>query len=104
MNDKFLALIGFASKSGNLSFGADSVKESLKRKKAKLVIVANDISEKSRKEIGFFAAKSETQVLDVNYDITTLSHATGKKGGIISVNEVGFADAITAIKGGNANG
>ncbi len=101
MNDKFLALLGFAAKSGNLSFGADSVKESLKRRKAKLVIVAKDISEKSRKEVGFFAAKSETPVLDVNYDIAALSHATGKKGGILSVNEIGFAKAI---QGGNANG
>ena len=101
MNDKFLALIGFASKSGNLSFGADSVKESLKRNKAKLVIIANDISDKSRKEIKFFASKSDVPVLDAEYDISALSHATGKKGGIISVNEIGFANAI---KGGNANG
>lgn len=101
MNDKFLALLGFASKSGNLSFGADSVKEALQRKKAKLVIVANDISEKSHKEICFFAEKSETQVLRVNYDIACLSHATGKKGGIMSVNDAGFAKAI---QGGNANG
>ncbi len=101
MNDKFLALIGFASKSGNLSFGADSVNESLKRNKAKLVIIANDISDKSRKEIKFFASKSDVPVLDAEYDISVLSHATGKKGGIISVNEIGFANAI---KGGNANG
>lgn len=101
MNDKTLALLGFASKSGNLCFGADSVKESLKRNKAKLVIIANDISEKSLKEIRFFASKNNTEVIVTNYTIETLSHATGKKGGIISVTEKGFADAI---KGGNANG
>ena len=101
MNDKILTLLGFASKSGNLSFGADSVKESLKRGKAKLVVIASDISEKSQKEIHFFASKNNTPVINVNYDISVLSHATGKKGGIISVNEKGFADAI---KGGNANG
>ena len=101
MNDKFLALLGFASKSGNLSFGADSVKEAIKRKKAKLVIVANDISEKSRKEIRFFASQKDIPVLDADCDMETLSHATGKKGGIISVNEIGFANAI---RGGNANG
>ncbi len=101
MNDKTIALLGFASKSGNLSFGADSVKESLKRNKARLVIIASDISEKSRKEIRFFALKNNVPVMDIEYDIETLSHATGKKGGIICVNEKGFADAI---KGGNANG
>lgn len=101
MNDKFLALLGFASKSGNLSFGADSVKESLKKKKAKLVIVAKDISDKSKKEARFFAEKASVEVLEVEYSIDVLSNATGKKGGIISVNEIGFANAI---KGGNANG
>ena len=99
MNDKFLTLLGFASKSGNLSYGADSVKEALKRKKAKLVIIAKDISVKSRKEINFFS--NNTPILEVAYDIDTLSHAIGKKAGIISVNEIGFANAI---RGGNANG
>ncbi len=99
MNDKFLTLLGFASKSGNLSFGADSVKEALKRNKAKLVIIAKDISDKSRKEAKFFA--KETPVIEADYDTDAISHAIGKKAGIISVNEIGFANAI---RGGNANG
>lgn len=101
MNEKVLTLLGFASKSGNLSYGADSVKESLKRKRAKLIIIAKDISDKSRKEIKFFALKTDTPVIDADFDIETLSHAIGKKGGIISVNDTGFA---SVIKGGNANG
>lgn len=101
MNDKTLTLLGFASKSGNISAGADSVKEMLKKHKAKLVIIAKDISDKSRKEVKYFASLSNTPVMDAEYDIATLSHATGKKGGIISVNEIGFANAI---RGGNANG
>ncbi len=101
MNDKTLTLLGFASKSGNLSNGADCVKETLKKHKAKLVIIAKDISDKSRKEIKFFASQNNTPVIDADYDTDTLSHATGRKGGIISVNESGFANAI---RGGNANG
>lgn len=100
MSEKILTLLGFASKSGNLSYGADSVKEALKRNKAKLVVIAKDISEKSKKEICFYA-KDTVSVLDVDFDIDTLSHAIGKRAGIISVNEIGFANAI---RGGNANG
>ena len=59
MNDKTLTLLGFASKSGNISNGADSVKEALKKNKARLVIIAKDISDKSRKEIKFFASKNK---------------------------------------------
>ncbi len=101
MNDKILTLLGFASKSGNLSFGADAVKESVKKGKAKLVLVACDISQKSLKEISFVADKYGTGVISVVYSIETLSHATGHKGGIISVNESGFAETI---RGGIANG
>ncbi len=101
MNDKILTLLGFASKSGNLSFGADAVKESVKKGKAKLVLVACDISAKSLKEITFTAQNNGVKAFPVVYTIETLSHATGHKGGIISVNENGFAEAI---EGGIANG
>lgn len=97
MNDKVLTLLGFASKSLNLSFGADSVKESLKKGKAKLILVAADISQKSLKEIRFFAQKENTEVISVEYSSDTINAATGRKGGILSVNDKGFAEAI---KGG----
>lgn len=100
MNSKILTLLGFASKSGNLSFGMDSAVESLKKGKSKLIIVASDISEKSRKEIKYFSDKYGAETCDV-CDMETLSHAVGHKGGIISVNDDNFAKAI---KGGNANG
>ena len=52
MNDKILTLLGFASKSGKLSYGFDAVKTALSQKKSKLVLIANDVSQKSKKEIG----------------------------------------------------
>ncbi len=94
MNDKVLSLLGFASKSGNLSFGMDSTKESLKKGKTKLILVAADISEKSLKEIRFFADKQSVEVISVEYSGDTLASATGRKGGILSVNDQGFANAI----------
>lgn len=94
MNDKVLSLLGFASKSGNLSFGMDCVKESIIKGKTKLIIVAADISEKSLKEIRFFADKQKKEVISVEYLSDTLMSATGRKGGILSVNDEGFAKAI----------
>ena len=46
-NSKALTLLGFASKAGKLSFGADAALKSLKEKKAKLIVAACDVSEKS---------------------------------------------------------
>ena len=56
----------------------------------------------------FFADKSniKTTILK-GVDIQTISNAVGKKCGIVSVNDIGFADALLeaneVIEGGNAD-
>ena len=95
MNSKILSLLGFASKSGNLRFGFASCLEVLGRKKAKLIICANDLSEKTKKEITFHAEKTGIEVLTLKtVDIFTLSNSIGHKCVVISVNETGFAKSL----------
>ena len=108
MNNKILSLLGFASKSGNLSYGFSSCLEALERKKAKLIICAKslsektklivcgaDLSEKTKKEITFHAQKTGVEVLTLKtVDIFTLSNSIGHKCGVISVNETGFAKSL----------
>ena len=95
MNNKILSLLGFASKSGNLSFGFSSCLEALNRKKAKLIVCGADLSEKTKKEITFHAQKTGVEVLTLKtVDIFTLSNSIGHKCGIISVNETGFAKSL----------
>ena len=95
MNSKILTLLGFCSKAGKMSYGMDASVESLKKGKSNLVVVASDVSQKSLKEITFNAEKAKVKVTvlgDTNID--TLSHAVGRKCGILSVNDKGFAEAI----------
>ncbi len=106
MNSKILSLLGFAAKAAKLSYGFEATVTSIKASKASLVIVAEDISPKSRKEVKFFAEKFGIKTVDlIGIDIKTLSDAVGKKCGIISVNDKGFADACekALIEGGIAN-
>ena len=106
MNSKILSLLGFAAKAAKLSYGFEATVTSVKASKASLVIVAEDISPKSRKEVKFFADKVGVKtVYLIGIDIKTLSNAVGKKCGIISVNDKGFADACekALIEGGFAN-
>lgn len=92
--DKITALLGFAAKAGKLSYGFDSSVESLKKGKSFLLLVAEDISQKSLKEIAFFAEKYHTQhIILEGIDIKAVSDAVGRKCGIISVNDKGFANA-----------
>ena len=47
--DKIYGILGIASKAGKIVSGFDSIQENIKKKKVKLIIIANDISEKTRK-------------------------------------------------------
>ena len=104
--NKILTLLGFASKAVKLQFGMDASQNSLKKKQAKLIITAADVSEKSKKEILFYATGKNVPVITLpDCDMETLSKAVGKKAGIIAVNDEGFANAmVEAFKqGGSAN-
>ncbi len=103
-NEKVLALLGFASKARKLEFGMQKSSESIKNNKSQLIVYACDLSEKSRKEILFFAHNKKVDCLKLlDVTIEELSAAVGRKGGIISVNDKGFANAISKILGGYAN-
>ena len=99
--NKILTLLGFASKAGKLCFGMVMSAAAIKAKKSFLVITACDVSEKSKKEIGYFTANSNIPLISLNdIDMDTVSKAVGRKCGIISVNDKSFADAISqAAKG-----
>ncbi len=95
MKNKALALLGFGTKAGKLSFGFSKATEALQKNKARLVITASDVSPKTKKEITFYAEKKGIEILTLeNTEIFELSNAVGHKCGIISVNDEGFAEAI----------
>lgn len=95
MNNKILTLLGFASKAAKLSFGFASSKEMINRGKARLIVVASDISDKSRKEIRFAAEKAGVPIIELEgADQITISNAVGRNCGIISINDSSFAFAV----------
>ena len=97
-SEKILSLLGFAAKAGKLSFGTHATEFAIESGRAKLVLAAEDISEKSVKELKFKADKKSITVLNLNgISTATLSKRVGKNCGILAVNESGFADAIMKI-------
>ena len=98
MNSKILTLLGFCSKAGKMSYGMDASVESIKKGKASLIIAASDVSPKSLKETTFNAEKEKVKVTVLgDTDMQTLSHAIGRKCGILSVNDKGFAEAVDKL-------
>ena len=100
MKTKILTLLGFAAKAGKLSFGMDMACTSIKAGKSFLVVCANNVSEKSKKEVNFHALKKEVPLIVLSDNIETVGKAVGRKCGILSVNDKSFAESI---KGGYAN-
>lgn len=95
MKTKVLTLLGFAAKAGKLNYGFEATIGSLKLKKSSLVLTANDLSPKSLKEIKYFTDKFGVAHISLEgTDMKTLSDAVGRKCGIVSVNEKGFAESI----------
>ena len=95
MNKNTLSLLGFAAKAGKLSYGFEASVTALKSGKANLAVIAEDISQKSCKEIIYFAKKNNIKhIILEGISIKEVSDAVGKKCGIVAVNDSGFADAL----------
>ncbi len=96
MTDKTLTLLGFASKAGKLSYGFNKAVGCAKNGKAKLLICAFDISDKSKKELTFYSQKYNLPFWVLDTDSQTLSSAIGNRCGVVSVNDTGFCKSIIA--------
>lgn len=101
--NKTLTLLGFASKALKLEYGMQKSIEALKKNRSKLIVTASDLSEKSKKEILFYANKQNIRLLTLDVTVENLSTAVGRKCGVISVNDNGFADAIFNNQEANSN-
>lgn len=94
--EKILSLLSMARRAARISVGFSESKEAAIKKKAKLVVVASDISAKTEKEIRFFC-KEETAVVKIKSTIEQISAAIGRRGGVIALNDQGFADAVLKL-------
>lgn len=90
MNDRRLNLLGLAQVAGGLVSGNDQVVEALLNRQAKLVIIASDASESTKRD---FRLKCERQHIVLNDDFSTieLSHALGKKRKVCALTDSGFS-------------
>ena len=102
---KLYGLIGLATKASKLVAGTDACIESIENKSAKLILIAQDASERTKK---LFKEKCENfniPIYEVG-EIETLSKASGKTNkAVICIKENGFTESIKkVIVGGEAIG
>jgi len=96
-NDKFLKMLGLATRAGRLCFGEGAVGDSIRQGKASLVIVSADASENTKKKFrdncSFYGAE-----LVEGLDRYSLGTACGRAFAVvISVCDEGFAKKLQEI-------
>lgn len=100
MSDTILPTLGLARRANLLAIGTEKVTDALKTGKARLVVIASDISEKSEKELRYLA-NNKVEILRISADLSTLSAAIGIRAGILAVTDSGLAGSICRKAGSN---
>lgn len=94
MKEKITQDITLAKRAGKLIMGFDVVKEAMKTKTCKLLLLSEDVSEKTRKEVLFLANKYEMEIVFIDLTLDELWYLVGKRVGVMCLNDDGFANKI----------
>ena len=100
IKNKILGLLGLTAKAGRIAFGADSVEQDCKRRKDRLLLVATDASERTKKKFEEIAEEYTIPLL-VTETIEDLSKAIGKSNkAVVGVKDNHLASEIQKIYDG----
>ena len=98
MQDKILSLLGFCKKAGKLIAGTEKVTELIKNGGPCLVMLSNDISPKTEKELKYHANGKQVVFIRLSHNRETVAHATNTTAGVLATADEGFSKAI--LQGG----
>lgn len=100
INNKLLGLLGICAKAGKVTSGADACLEDMKNKKINLIILAEDASEKTKKNYIYYGNKYNVPVVITN-TTDDLSKSIGKKNrAIIGIKDINLSIEIQKIING----
>lgn len=97
MVNKVYGLLGISSKAGKLISGTDLILEQMQKRKVNLVIIAEDASEKTIKNMKYYCEKNNVELI-VYGNIKDNSKAIGKNNrAIIGIIDKNLADCIKKV-------
>lgn len=97
MNDKILSMAGLARRAHKVSAGAFAGAQSVKNGGARLVIIASDASDNTKKQFADLCSFRKVPIIEYS-DTEALGKCTGTATrAVISVNDKNFAKAISDI-------
>jgi ribosomal protein L7Ae-like RNA K-turn-binding protein len=97
MIEKVLSLLGLCRAASLASFGHNAAKSALREKKARLCLLCDDASPRLVKEFEYLANAAGVPRFKIPAASQDLKQATQYKAAVLTVNDRGFADKITAL-------
>ena len=104
-NNKICGLLGLARKAGKLTIGTEACEQELEKNKIKLVIIANDASERTKMNFINICKNKNIPIYQI-LNIDNISNAIGQLNkAVIGIKDMNFAnEMIKIINGGEAIG
>ncbi|WP_047981232.1 L7Ae/L30e/S12e/Gadd45 family ribosomal protein [Ornithinibacillus contaminans] len=100
MNPNYLNIIGLAFRAGKCSTGEETIVKDIQKRRAKLVLIANDVGPQTRKKLTDKCNSYEVPYVIVADDRDTLSNAIGKSQRVaIAILDGGFATKLKQLLG-----
>lgn len=92
-----LSTLGLCRCAGKLIYGFDAVAAELEKPGTAVcgVLLASDLSEKSKKEVRFICAKKDMAVTELTATLDDIKSVIGKRTGIIAVLDNGLYNSLT---------
>ncbi|HAM79432.1 L7Ae/L30e/S12e/Gadd45 family ribosomal protein [Ornithinibacillus bavariensis] len=98
--NNYLNIVGLAFRAGKCSTGEETIVKDIQKRKAKLILIANDVGPQTRKKITDKCNFYGVPYIVVADDRDTLSDAIGKSQRVaIAILDEGFAGKLKSLLG-----
>ncbi|MFR8010437.1 MAG: L7Ae/L30e/S12e/Gadd45 family ribosomal protein [Clostridia bacterium] len=96
MSDPFLNLLGLARRASKLSPGHDAALASVLKRKAELILLTSDASERLEREFTR-AGEGRIHMIKLRYTMDEIYHATAARAAVLTVDDKGFARKLQEL-------
>ncbi|MGN0536681.1 MAG: L7Ae/L30e/S12e/Gadd45 family ribosomal protein [Acutalibacteraceae bacterium] len=100
MNSQLLSFLGIARRANALTLGFDPTVEAMSEGKVCLLLLTEDLSSRTLRNITAAAQKNRVQTIVLeNTSMDQIGAAIGKRTGIVAVNDEGFSNKLKTLCG-----
>jgi len=97
LNSKVQGMIGLCIKARKVSYGSDGVKKSIRSQKAKLVLLCDNASQRSKKDVNDICNHYQVEVICDNFTDMFYQLTSKDVMKVMSINDEGFAREIKSL-------